>query len=181
MNRKHALMAVGFAISAWLAFFTDKPVDDGLVAPVVRATGSAGQPVSGTYAENKAPLHAEAKLESKADDVRILDLIARDEPDSDSADSKLFSSHSWTPPPKPVKPPPPPPPTAPPVPFAYLGMQQIDGRYEVFLQRGEEVLVVGEKTVIDNTYRVDVIRPPALSLVYLPLNQTQTIAIGVID
>jgi hypothetical protein len=60
-------------------------------------------------------------------------------------------------------------------------MQQTDGHYEVFLQRGEEVLVVGEKTVIDNTYRVDVIKPPALSLVYLPLNQTQTIAIGVID
>ena len=75
----------------------------------------------------------------------------------------------------------PPPPTAPTLPFIYLGKKVDDHIWEVYLARGEQTYIVREKTLIDNTYRVDSIRPPTLSLTYLPLNQAQTLSIGGID
>ena len=76
-------------------------------------------------------------------------------------------------------PPPPPPPSAPPLPFAYLGKQVSVGQIEVYLTQGDRVIVAHEHTVIDGTYRIDSIRPPMMVLTYLPLKQTQQLAIGV--
>jgi hypothetical protein len=90
----------------------------------------------------------------------------------------LFSGRSWTPPPTTSKPAPPPPPTAPSLPFTYLGKQTTGGRTEVYLASGDNVFVVGEQSIIRGTYRVESIRPPLLSMIYLPLNQVQQISIG---
>jgi len=95
--------------------------------------------------------------------------------------ASLFNSQTWTPPPPPPKPLPPPPPTAPPLPFTYLGKKIEDGVWEVYLARDEATYIVREQNVIEGIYRVDAIKPPTLSLTYLPLNQAQTLNIRGID
>jgi hypothetical protein len=64
---------------------------------------------------------------------------------------------------------------APPVPFVYLGKKLEGGQWEVYLGRGEEVLIVREGMALDGTYQVKSINPPTLTLLYLPLKQSQTI------
>jgi hypothetical protein len=90
----------------------------------------------------------------------------------------LFSGKSWAPLPVVAKLMPPPPPSAPPLPFTYLGKQAVGGQVEVYLAKGDEVIVVRDQTVIQDTYRVESIKPPMMSLVYLPLNEIQRLSIG---
>jgi hypothetical protein len=96
----------------------------------------------------------------------------------------LFGSHSWTPPPPPPPPAPrvvaapPPKPTAPPLPFTYIGKKLENGNWEAYLARGTETYIVHNKTVIDDTYRAELIAPPSLTITYLPLKQVQTLTIG---
>jgi hypothetical protein len=100
---------------------------------------------------------------------------------STSTGKQLFASGSWTPLPPPVKPIPvlpPPPPMAPTLPFAFIGKKLEAGAWEVFLSRGEQSFVAKEGSLIDNTYRIDKIAPPNLSLTYLPLGQSQNLSIG---
>jgi hypothetical protein len=67
------------------------------------------------------------------------------------------------------------------MPFTYIGKQQSAGRWEVYLARGDDTLIVNDQTVIDGTYRVDSISPPTMTLVYLPLKLVQTLDIGSAD
>lgn len=90
-----------------------------------------------------------------------------------------FASQDWTPPPPPPPPAPPPaPPSAPPLPYTVLGKLLQDGQWQVFLARGEQVLIAKPKEVLEERYRVDSTRPPALVLTYLPLHQQQVLPIG---
>ena len=92
-----------------------------------------------------------------------------------------FAPHDWTPPPAPKReppPPPPPPPTAPPLPFTVLGKKLEDGAWQVFLARQDQIFSVKQQDIIENTYRIEEIRPPIMTLTYLPLNQRQTLPIG---
>jgi hypothetical protein len=98
----------------------------------------------------------------------------------------VFGTQNWNPPPPPPQAvqeaaPPPPPPSAPPLPFIYLGKANEAGVWEVYLARADKTYIVKKATVIDGVYRVDAIAPPTLTLTYLPLNQVQTIHIGVLE
>lgn len=73
---------------------------------------------------------------------------------------------------------PPPPPTAPPLPFTYMGKLISEGNLAVFLVQGERNLVVHEGDTIDSLYRVERIADGNITLLFLPLNQRQTIVIG---
>ena len=53
-----------------------------------------------------------------------------------------------------------------------------DGAWQVFLSRDERILVVKTLDTIDNVYRVEEIRPPVMTLTYLPSQQRQLVAIG---
>jgi hypothetical protein len=87
-----------------------------------------------------------------------------------------FEIRNWTPPPaSPVEPAVP---TAPPVPFIFLGKKYEDDAWLVFLGLQDRVYIVREKDSIDGIYRVDAIRPPDITLTYLPLQQVQTLSIG---
>jgi hypothetical protein len=110
---------------------------------------------------------------------RILPLAPR----AATADTKaLFATTSWTPPaPRPAKEPPPLPPTAPPLPFKYVGKQRMDEVWEVFLSRGDETLIVREGQTIESSYRIDAVKPPNLTLTYLPLGEQQQLRIGETD
>ncbi|MBM7455958.1 hypothetical protein HNR62_001837 [Oceanisphaera litoralis] len=97
----------------------------------------------------------------------------------------LFAPHSWyVAPPRvpvavvPVYSPPPRRPVAPPLPFRFIGKLDDSQKMLVFLQRGEEVHVVSVGDVIDGTYRVDGVTDDRMTLVYLPLQATQSLNVG---
>lgn len=115
--------------------------------------------------------------------------------DSGAQPRDAFSPRSWyvapparpAPPPKPVvaqaappppPPPPPPAPTAPPLPYQFVGKIHEAGKLKVFLQRGTKVHTVGVGDVVDGTYRVESITDTQMSVIYLPLNIRQTLAVG---
>lgn len=70
------------------------------------------------------------------------------------------------------------PPGAPPLPFTYMGKLISGEDLAVFLVQGERNLIVHEGDTIDSLYRVEHIAERVITLVYLPLNQRQTIVIG---
>ena len=105
--------------------------------------------------------------------------IAGLQPNNNIPHEALFDSQTWDPPPPPPpKPGPPPPPVAPPLPYVVIGKKLEDQAWEVYLTRGEQTFIARENLVIENQYRVDSIKPPTMTLTYLPLNQTQTLTIG---
>lgn len=89
----------------------------------------------------------------------------------------MFAGKSW------FVPPPPPKaelPTAPPLPFVYMGKLAEEGeKMVILLTKQNRSYQVREGDVLDNTYRVDEVQPPVMTLTYLPLNIKQTIQIGV--
>ena len=186
MKARHLLMATGVAIAGWLALFGDKTPNGGVAEPVVR---TASKPTA-TRAAATVAIVAPAESKPRKDKIKpepvILALRARAEliggaSIANKADP-LFGSQSWVPPPPPPpKPVAPPPPTAPAVPYTFLGKKLEDGVWEVYLSKGEHTLIVREKSVIEETYRVEAIKPPNLTLTYLPLNQMQTLPIGGVD
>lgn len=103
-------------------------------------------------------------------------------PNDNITHEALFDSQTWDPPPPPPpKPGPPPPPVAPPIPYVVIGKKLEDQAWEVYLTRGEQTFIAREKLVLENQYRIDSIKPPTMTLTYLPLNQTQTLTIGGTD
>jgi len=67
------------------------------------------------------------------------------------------------------------------MPFTYLGKEQTEGHWEVYLARGDDTLIVREQMVIDGVYRVEAITPPTMKLVYLPQKAVQALDIGSAD
>jgi hypothetical protein len=142
-----------------------------------------GEPPAGAVVEPASPRErardsSEPAAEStrSAQDTMILAIRPRSAA-SDAGDA--FAVRDWSPPPPPAaKPPPPPPPSAPPFPYAFFGKKLEDGVWQVFLRRDERILVVKSLDTIDNAYRIDEIRPPVMTLTYLPLQQKQMLAIG---
>jgi hypothetical protein len=65
-------------------------------------------------------------------------------------------------------------PTAPPLPFQYFGKLTENGKTEVFVMRGEELLslAAGQKV---GDYRVDKVSDSSISFTYLPLKMKQTL------
>ena len=178
MKPRHIAMGVALALAAGLVVFGDNAPETELAEPVERAAATA-------------PLRSAAPVVRKnGDDVAIARLIPRETLIGASGDrfgegeNSLFARHDWTPPPPPPSnepPPPPPPPSAPPLPFTYLGKSLQDGVWQIYLARGERTYLVQDGETIDGTYRVDAIRPPVLTLTYLPLEQRQQLNIGVFD
>lgn len=178
MKPRHIVMGLALAGAAGLVLFGDNAPETELAEPVERA--ATAEPVR----------RAAPPMTKSGDDVAIARLIPRETLIGASGDrfgegeNSLFARHDWTPPPPPPSnepPPPPPPPSAPPLPFTYLGKSLQDGVWQIYLARGERTYLVNDGDTIDGTYRVDAIRPPVLTLTYLPLEQRQQLNIGVFD
>ena len=71
-----------------------------------------------------------------------------------------------------------PPPVAPPLPFTYMGKLMSGPEAKVFLTLGDRNLVLREGDTVDSIYRIEKIAESAITLVYLPLDERQTIATG---
>lgn len=173
MNPRHAILAAALVGAAALALFGDTSPPAEVVEPAARAS--------------TAPVPSQAARVAVAD-VAIMQLAPRDTLIGSASDSfnaganDAFGSRNWTPPPPPPAPAaPPPPPQAPPLPFTLIGKSLDEGKWEVYLARGDQTYLVRDKDVIDGAYRVDAIRPPLMTLTYLPLNQAQQVNIGVFD
>jgi len=67
---------------------------------------------------------------------------------------------------------------APPLPFTYMGKKFDGANWEVYMGRGDVTYIVQAKDVVTNTYHIDAIKPPIMTLTYLPLKQVQTLNIG---
>jgi hypothetical protein len=75
----------------------------------------------------------------------------------------------------------PPAPVIVPVPYVFLGKTLVSGKVEVFLGKGDAVLIARESEVLDGAWRVDQIKPPLMRLTYLPLKQENQISIGAFE
>lgn len=181
MKPRHIAMGVALVLAAGLVVFGDKAPETELAEPVERAAATTAIEPARSVASS---------VKKSGDDVAIARLIPRETLIGASGDrfgegeNSLFARHDWTPPPPPPSnepPPPPPPPSAPPLPFTYIGKSLQDGVWQIYLARGERTYLVNDGDTIDGTYRVDAIRPPVLTLTYLPLEQRQQLNIGVFD
>jgi hypothetical protein len=191
MNKRVlALLAVALAIGVLLLVDRPQP-DSGVVEPVERAARAPAAAAAVAPLTESAAVRPAVGGKAGSAEPAILRLVPRAElvggDDEAIGGDAVFGMQNWNPPqPAPpaqanVAPPPPPPPMAPPLPFTYLGKANEAGRWEVYLSQGEKTYVVKAKETIDGVYRVDAIAPPTLTLTYLPLNQVQTLNIGVLD
>lgn len=155
------------------------------VVEAVEPSPRTGRPSSGAATES-ASLEAgsnaarpQVQLDRLA--ARQRALAANDEM-ADAVPQALFGAVSWQPPPTPAQraaaAAPPPPPVAPPFPYAYLGGLSEDGVRTAFFTRGERVLPVKAGDTVDAVYRIDQMTEKAMTLTYLPLNQSLTLALG---
>jgi hypothetical protein len=171
MKPRHIILALAFLVCAALLAFGNRSPSDQVVEAAPRARAPAATLPSGT---GVAPV------------VGIAALRARTQLFGGGGDERheLFGSLSTTPPlpsvapPQADVPPLPPTPAAPSMPFTYLGKKEADGKWEVYLARGDDTLIVHEQTIIDGAYRVQAITPPTMQIVYLPLKLVQTLDIG---
>jgi hypothetical protein len=65
-------------------------------------------------------------------------------------------------------------PVAPPLPFQYFGRLTENGKTEVFVMRGEELLAISPGQTIGD-YRVEQVAEAGISFTYLPLKTKQTL------
>lgn len=73
---------------------------------------------------------------------------------------------------------PPPLPSIPALPFRYIGKLFGDDEYVVFLSLHGKSLSVKLGDVLQQTYRIEEIKPPLMQVTYLPMNIKQTLMIG---
>ncbi|MDB5774360.1 MAG: hypothetical protein JWP38_493 [Herbaspirillum sp.] len=174
MKTRHILMALSVASTAGLAVFGDKTPSSAITEAAPHSASPFNSATAAAHNTKARPGTAILALQRRAD------LLGGDAQHKSNA--VLFDTQSWTPQPlAPSTSGPPARPTAPPLPFEYLGKKSEDGTWEVYLAHGEETLIVHEKSVIDGAYRVTAIKPPTMTLTYLPLKQVQTLTIGSTD
>jgi len=97
-----------------------------------------------------------------------------------AARGQPFDPRSWAPPPRQASAVAvaPPKPVAPPVPYRVAGQVMHDGMNQVVLARDDRVFTVREGETLDNLYRIEAIRPDAVTITYLPLAERQQIPVS---
>ena len=179
MKRSHALMVAGLLVSAWLALFGDKTPGSGIVEPVTRQSNAETPAPATRNAPAEAPDKHKRAITILALQPRAA-LIGRNE--FGQSTPEIFAGQSFAPPPPPsTETASVPAPTLPPLPFTYLGKKYENAKWEVYLGIGDQTYFVREGSVIDQNYAVNAIRPPTMTLTYLPLKQMQTLTIGGAD
>ena len=145
-----------------------------LVTASAAQSGAGAKPAPGAGASNNeaAPLLNFEKLKSRALGAPARDPFAA--PAARGPKSRPAAPGAAAAPVPVVAPPP----SAPVLPFTYMGKLLSGGDLAVFLTQGERNLVVHEGDTIDALYRVEHIAEGAITLVYLPLDQRQTLIIG---
>lgn len=183
MTRRQVVL--GAALLLTLAATADvwvrdrKTAADGEVALAVTKPGSGHTiPLVTQTAGEMPPATLPARTLQEAE--RDIFAIPRKEPEPEPKKSPVGAP----PPPPVVLPPPmvsvtpPPPPTAPPLPFTYLGKLNEEGKVTVFLSVRGRSYAVKSGEVVAQVYHIDEIKPPTLTMTYLPIKIQQTMQIG---
>ena len=174
MNTRRILLASGLVISGLVAVFGDRSSPREVVAATRVDTP---RPAPALHDAVRSPEQKDPRADATSAVIAIIDRseLAKTEASSVSADSLLFAVRSWTPPPRPAATPERP--SAPPLPFSYLGKEFDGSQWHVFLARQNAVLIVKADDVIEDTYRIESISPPIMTVLYIPLNESQQLSI----
>lgn len=142
------------------------------------ANSQRGRAQAATSALSAGPQASAVQLERLASRQRALDRVDRD---AEPATASGFDPASWQPLPSQAQAAaaaePPAAPVAPPFPYAYLGGLSENGVRTTFFTQGERVLPVKAGDTVDAVYRVDQMTETLMTLTYLPLNQSLTLAL----
>lgn len=124
------------------------------------------------------PSKSMTQVNASAEAMKVPALLSRDMFTKDGAPNNLFDKPAPPPSQAGVAQVQPEPPVAPPLPFGLLGRKYEEGRWEIFLTKGDQTYIVHTDDVIEDTYKVVEIKPPAMTLMYLPTNERQSMQIG---
>jgi len=124
--------------------------------------------------EAARPSPAPAQMTGSLSEID-LSKLERAQPAAPQADP--FAARSFAAPPRPQSPARAGAPTAPPLPFRYAGRLTQDGKTEVFVVRGDEIISVAAGQNIDAQYRVDALSASRIAFTYLPLKTRQSLEI----
>jgi hypothetical protein len=72
-------------------------------------------------------------------------------------------------------------PEVPPLPFQYVGKVIENGKQEVYVMRGDELLAIERGQKIGSDYRVDRITGKSITFTYLPLKTRQTLDLPAVN
>lgn len=176
------LALAGTLVAAWFAPEGDAEV--GATSRQERATAveaGEGAATGMPAVTGDRPVAANAPVVANLD---VLSIRARAADDTADRLGALFADAPWAAKraaimadsPVPVAPPEPP--RAPPLPFKELGRYEEAGRATVFLQYGDQNLVVHVGDTIASSYKVEEIAGSSMTLRYLPLDQVQTLELA---
>ena len=164
------LLTATLSATAWIRDTQDK-ADAEIVAEVRTGPGRAQIPSSSRVSSGLAQVNIE-KLKSRSLGESTRDPFAMEAPPPKKRNPAPVAARPAAPVPAP------PPPTAPPMPFTYMGKLLSGPEAKVFLTLGDRNLVLREGDTVDSIYRVERIAEGAITLIYLPLGQRQTIVTG---
>jgi hypothetical protein len=148
----------------------------GLVASVV--TGR--EKPSLAVAEPAARVSSRVQVHQGIGGEHDLDLAKLERPADEGARADPFANRSFAgpriqgPAQKAVALAPPTPPAAPPLPFQYFGKLTENGKTEVYVMRGAELISIARGQTIGAEYRIDQVSDSSISFTYLPLKMKQT-------
>ena len=122
----------------------------------------------------------EEKMAQRAQPVADIDLAKLERPEAGLPQNDPFAQRSFGREPKPAqaadsRPP------LPPLPFQYIGKVTENGKQEVYVMRGEELLTIARGQKIGKEYRVDSITGSAITFTYLPLKTRQTLDLPAVN
>ena len=191
MTPRLGLLSVIVLVCIWFSFFAPLPNESVQTSKSTQKTVSASASTiqSGTIVSaptSKIAPNSTAPQEKTSAPIQLVprhQLISQSPVQAPS----LFAASNWltsqpasVPIPQPVNPQVVKP-SVPLLDIQVIGKSLADGRWSVFLVRQGLTWVVQEGEVIDNVYKVRTIAPPRLELIYLPLNEVQTLDIGSSD
>lgn len=176
MTPKQRWIILGGLLSATLVagyLVEDEPVPE----KIQRKGGVASKSAASSSAESRRAWAKERTTELAAAPLSFPEPAPVDESKTEADETRIdpFRNKSWY-----VAPPPPPPsrPTAPPLPFKYLGKLNDAGEIRVFLSHQGKHVIARVGDVINGTYSVEEISGGRMTLLYQPLKEIQTLAIG---
>lgn len=180
-----------FIFSASLVIFAEGDKDNVHPVAISAPTVPKQQPLS---EENRTALpqveFAKEVIENKQKPMPALDYAKTIDTANDgnlvAASSQvstktLFSAHSWAPPISAPATQEVLAPQIPSLPFVFIGKQFDGAKWQVFLMKGNDTLVVREGESIGSEYRVEKIKLPTLTFRYLPLDMEQQLFIGNVE
>jgi hypothetical protein len=173
MKQRQIMLAVALCATVVAAFLAPAPAEDlAAVRPAIKAAAPAidhGAAISPTRSRD---------ANNRGSGLVLLDIVRRV---PDEEDAGVFSQVSWVPPTakksEDVKAEPSAP-QAPPLPFKVIGQYAENGVEGVFLQLNDQYLVVRPGDTINATYKVASYKNGVLDIVYLPLDQHQTLVVS---